>query len=322
MSKTGKILLFTALITLILIAAGPFLIPVPPLENTVPPELLAEDESQFIEVNGIQLHYQSAGEGDHVFLLLHGFGASLYSWREVVPPLGERGTVIAFDRPAFGLTERPLEWEEGNNPYGPEAQVELTIGLMDQLGIEEAILVGNSAGGTVSLNTALAYPDRVKALVLVDAAVYQGGGAPSFIRPFLDTPQLDHLGPLLSRQISARGDAFLISAWANPDLITEEIFAGYRKPLQADNWDQALWELTKASRESTLTESLAKIKIPSLVISGEDDQIVPLEYSLRLAEDLPQASLAVFPDCGHLPQEECPQAFLEAVDQFLREYLP
>lgn len=319
MSKIGKILLYGILGILVILAVGPFLVPVPPLEDTLPPEQLADPDSRFADINGIQVHYKGAGAGEPTIILLHGFGASTFSWREVIDPLADIGTVYAYDRPAFGLTERPLTWEQGNNPYSPEAQVEILIGLMDNLEIDQAVLVGNSAGGTVSLNAALAYPDRVKGLVLVDAAVYQGGGAPALFRPLLGLPQLDHLGPLLARQISSRGDDFITSAWSNPALITDEILQEYRKPLQAENWDLALWELTKASRESNLESNLGSIMVPALVVSGEDDQIVPLEYSLRLAEDLPNAALVIFPDCGHLPQEECPALFMDALKQFVSE---
>lgn len=318
MKKKGiRVLVGALAIILIILAVGPFLVPVPPLENTLPVQDLADEDSLFADINGIEVHYKASGEGEPVFILLHGFGASAFSWREVLEPLSEIGTVIAYDRPAFGLTERPLNWPENQNPYSPESQVQLVISLMDYLGIEKAILVGNSAGGTVALNTALAHPDRIQALVLVDAAVYQGGGAPPFVQPLLGLPQLDHLGPLIARQISVQGDDFIRSAWSNPSRITPEIMAGYRKPLQAENWDRALWELTKASRGSTLPEHLEEITSPSLVISGADDQIVPLDLSLRLAADLPDADLAVFDNCGHLPQEECPIQFIDAIAGFL-----
>ena len=137
-------------IFILLLLVVPYLIPEPPLENTVPPEELADLDSRFIEVNGLRVHYKNYGQGEPVFILLHGFGASLFSWREITDPLSQYGTVIAYDRPAFGLTERPLAWD-GENPYNPQAQVELVIGLMDQLNIEKAILVGNSAGGTISI---------------------------------------------------------------------------------------------------------------------------------------------------------------------------
>ena len=304
-------------IFILLLLVVPFLIPVPPLENTVPPEKLADPDSQFMEVNGLRVHYKIYGQGKPVFILLHGFGASLFSWREITNPLSQYGTVVAYDRPAFGLTERPLEWD-GKNPYSSQAQVELAIGLMDQLNIEKAILVGNSAGGTISMLTALQYPERVQALVLVDAAVYAGGGAPAWVRPILKTPQMNHLGPLISRQIEKRGREFIELAWHDPSQITPDIFAGYEKPLHAENWDKALWQLTLASQESDLPERLDEIRQPTLVITGDDDRIVPTEQSLRLADELPDAKLSVISQCGHLPHEERPAEFMQAVTEFLQ----
>ncbi|MGC9399478.1 MAG: alpha/beta fold hydrolase [Anaerolineae bacterium] len=316
MKKVARILGSVVAVILLLIAIVPLLIPIPPLEDTVPPRELADADSRFIEVNGLDVHYKRTGAGEPTFLLLHGFGASTFSWREVMAPLGERGTVIAYDRPAFGLTERPLTWAEGENPYTPEAQVALVVGLLDALKIEQAILVGNSAGGTVAAATALAHPERVQALVLVDAAIYTGGGAPSLVQPLLQLPQFDRIGPLIARRLQAQGKAFLRRAWHDPDKITPEIEAGYWKPLRAQHWDKALWELTKASRASDLDRRLGELSTPTLVITGDDDRIVPTAQSLRLAEDLPNAELVVIPQCGHVPQEECPQAFMDAVRDF------
>ena len=309
---TGIVLTVLALIVLI----GPFLIPVPPLDNTVPVEQLVDADSKFDNVNGINIHYKTYGQGEPTFILLHGFGASVFSWREVVEPLAQHGTVIAYDRPAFGLTERPLEWE-GESPYGPQAQVDIVLGLMDELGVEKAILVGNSAGGTVSMQVALQHPEKVEALILVDAAVYAGGGAPSWSRPILKTPQMNHVGPLIARQLQAQGVEFIKTAWHDPSKITQDIFDGYQKPLQIANWDKALWQLTVASEESGLVERLAEITMPTLVITGDDDRIVPTEQSLRLADELPNAELKVIAQSGHLPHEEKPLEFMQAVTEFL-----
>jgi len=303
---------------LLILFIGPLLVPVPPLEGTVPPEQLADPDSRFVEVNGITVHYKIAGSGEPVFLLLHGFGASTFSWREVMGPLAEMGTVVAFDRPGFGLTQRPMpdEWE-GVNPYSPEAQANLTVGLMDALGIERAILVGNSAGGTVALQTALTYPERVAGLVLVDAAVYVGGGTPGWLRPLLNTPQMRHLGPLIARRIQDWGVDFARSAWHDPSRITPEVWEGYNRPLRAQNWDRALWEVTRASRPLGLEKRLGEVRVPVLVVTGDDDRIVPTEQSIRLAGEIAGAQLAVIPECGHVPQEECPGPFLEALEAFL-----
>lgn len=305
-------------VILILTLIVPFLIPVPPLENTVTVEMLTDEDSKFVDVSGVNVHYKTYGGGQKTFILLHGFGASIFSWREVTVPLAEFGTVIAYDRPAFGLTERPLAWE-GESPYSQDAQVELVIGLMDVLGIEKATLVGNSAGGTIAMLTALQYPERIENLILVDPAVYAGGGAPAWIRPLLGTPQMDHVGPLIARQLQAQGTEFLKTAWHDPNKITPEIFKGYQEPLQVENWDKALWELTVSSRESGLSERLGEFKLPVLVITGDDDRIVPTEQSLQLAGEIPNAKLAVIPQCGHLPHEECPSDFMQAVKIFLNE---
>jgi len=316
MKKAARILGSVLAVILLLILTVPLLIPIPPLEDTVPPRELADADSHFIKVNGLDVHTKATGSGEPIFLLLHGFGASTFSWREVMAPLGDLGTVIAYDRPAFGLTERPLTWDEGTNPYTPEAQVDLVVGLLDALEIEKAVLVGNSAGGTVAAATALARPERVHALVLVDAAIYTGGGAPSLVRPLFQLPQFDTLGPLLARRIQAQGQAFLRQAWHDPSQITPEMIEGYWKPLHAQHWDKALWELTKASRASNLDEHLDELTLPTLVITGDDDRIVPTDQSLRLAGALPNAELVVIPECGHLPQEECPEAFMDAVTTF------
>jgi pimeloyl-ACP methyl ester carboxylesterase len=317
--KAPKALGIALLCILVLLGVGPFLVPVPPLAGGQSEESLADADSNFIEVNGLKVHYKDYGQGEPVMILLHGFGASTFSWREVIRPLGAHGRAIAFDRPAFGLTERPMpETWQGENPYTLDFQASLIIGLMDALDVDRAILIGNSAGGTVALLTALKYPERVQALVLVDAAIYTGGGAPSWIRPLLNTPQMNRLGPLLARSLAGeRGMAFLRSAWHDPSKITPEVIEGYRKPLRVVNWDRALWELTKASRDSDLAQHLSQIKQPTLVISGDDDRIVPVEQSIRLAKELPDAQLVVIPNCGHVPQEECPQAFLNAVLPFV-----
>jgi pimeloyl-ACP methyl ester carboxylesterase len=323
MRRWVRIVLIVIIVLLLILLIAPLLIPVPPLEGTVPPGQLADPDSRFVEINGLQVHYKIAGQGEPTLVLLHGFAASVFSWREVMEPLAESlaseiGTVMAFDRPAFGLTERPLpgEWV-GESPYGAENQVELTVGLLDELGVERAILVGNSAGGTIALLMALTYPQRVRALVLVDPAVYTHGGWMGLVRFVANTPQMQRIGPLVARRIRGWGIDFGRSAWHDPSRITAEVWEGYLKPLQAENWDRALWEMVRASQSHDLAERLAEIRMPCLVITGDDDRIVPTEQSVRLADELPGAELVVIPDCGHVPHEECPEPFLQAVTGFL-----
>jgi len=305
----------------ILVAAAlivPLVIPIPPAGDTYPPSELADPDSQFLDVGGLQVHLKQSGSGGLPLILLHGFGASAFSWREVQVPLSADRWVVAFDRPAFGLTERPIPpFPEGQSPYAAKAQMELTLGLMDALGIEQAVLVGNSAGGTISLLTALEHPERVAALVLVDPAVYAVGGAPPWVRPLLKLPQVRRIGPLFVRNIRDWGPDLINTAWHDPSLITADVIEGYTRPLQAENWDRALWELTLAGEELGLDGRLGELKLPVLVITGDDDRIVPTADSIRVAAEIDGAELVVVAACGHVPHEECPDAFLEAIGSFL-----
>ena len=131
---------------------------------------------------------------------------------------------------------------------------------------------------------------------------------------------MDQIGQLISRRLAGpSGEDFIKRAWSDPGKLENnpEILAGYQTPLMAENWDRALWEHTKAADAPDLAGRLDLISIPTLVVSGEDDQIVPVEDSQRLAEDIPGAELIIFENCGHLPQEECPKEFMSAVVNFM-----
>jgi pimeloyl-ACP methyl ester carboxylesterase len=310
---------------LLLALTGPLVVPIPPLGDAVEPSELAGPDSAFVEVRGITVHYTATdSRRGPTIVLLHGFGASTFSWREVVGPLSERGRVIAFDRPAFGLTERVLrgDWDSGEwaggSPYTPEAQADLTIALLDALDIEEAVLVGHSAGGTVAALAALRHPTRVQALVLEDAAIFTGGGAPRAILPVLRTPQMRRVGPLLVRGFA--DDAFerlLVAAWHDPSSITDAIRAGYRAPLKVVDWDRALWELVIARGQDAVSERVGELRVPTLVITGEDDRVVPPTDSARLVEEIVGAELVTVSGTGHIPHEEATDAFVNAVYRFL-----
>lgn len=316
MKKAGKVLLIVLAGLLLVLLVGPFLVPVPALPGTRPPEQLADPQGVFVEINGLKVYTKMAGNGQPVFILLHGFGASLFSWREVMGPLSQEGTMLAYDRPAFGLTERPMSWS-GSNPYGSQANLDLLARLMDHFQFQKAILIGNSAGGSLAMQFALAHPQRVQALVLVDPAVDESV-APLWETLLGSTPEMQHLGPLIVRSIRSSGVSLLRTAWHDPSRITPEIMAGYTLPLQVDNWDRALWDFTLASQPSGLTGHLKDFKMPILVITGADDRIVPTAETIRLAGELPGVRLAVIPQAGHVPHEEQPAAFMQVVDEFLK----
>lgn len=319
MKRWKKITLILFLFLCLLVAGGPFLVPVPKLTGLVTEKDLADRDGKFIDVNDVTIHYKETGSGGKTFLLLHGFGASTFSWREVMDDFGRYGRVIAYDRPAFGLTERPMPENWSGNPYGMKANLELLLGFMDALGIEKAVLVGNSAGGGVSAAFALEYPERVEALVLVDPGVGGGRGPqfPEWALPLMWTPQMRHLGPLLVRDIAGSGNDTILRAWSDPSKVTEEIIEGYRKPLQVENWDRALYELTFAPAYPELRPQLPNLKVPVHIIGGEDDRLIRSWYFEAISREIPGAQLVLLPQCGHVPHEECPQEFMKEVENFL-----
>jgi pimeloyl-ACP methyl ester carboxylesterase len=288
--------------------------------SSLPEEEFADQDSRFLDVNGLSMHYKRAGQGEPVLVLIHGSFLSLYSWRDVMQPLAQHGTVIAFDRPAFGLTSRPLPRpQDHSNPYSPEAQADVIITLLDRLGIQQAVLVGSSAGGTTAILAALRHPQRVRALVLVDAMVYSGYAVsefPRWLRALLWA--MGPPGALPVRLlIPLLHDKVVRSFWHDPSRLSPEVLARYRSSLHLRHWDQAWWRLVLSSHALDLEARLDRLRMPVLVVSGEHDRAVPLEQSQRLAAALPDAEMVTIPACGHLPHEECPETFLQAVHKFL-----
>lgn len=294
----------------------PLIIPIPPPKHVKPVQQLADADSQFIEINNIAFHYKTQGSGSPPLVLLHGFGASLYSWREVMLPLAEYHRVIAYDRLAFGLTERPTQWE-GDNPYTSSAALHQLEQLLAAQQIDSPILIGNSAGGTLAIAYTIAHPDTVHALILVSPAVGSGGSRYANLGWLLQTPQMQRIGPLLVRGIQRSGLDMIEQAWHDPTNQPADTLPLYTKPLQAENWDFALWQYSTARDGDALNLTLHDLNLPVLVITGDDDRIVPTQNTINNAREIPNASLVVLPNCGHVPQEECPTEFLSTVNEFL-----
>lgn len=314
MKKWGRRLAIFLAVVLLILLIGPFLIPVPPLEGTVPPKTLADANSQFITLpypgtDGLEIHYWDAGSGPRNFLLLHGFALNVYTWDETFDYFASQRRTVAYDRIPFGLSERPLppDWQS-ENPYSRQATVEQAITLLDELGIDKAVVVGNSAGGLLAMQLALAHPERVEGLILAAPAVFSGNGSPPLAQALSNTPQMKRVGPLIARligQIEFAGELTAVQK--------QQAAIG----TQVTNWDLALWEFTGATSQLDLSSQLDQLTMPTLVITGDSDTFIPTDESIRLAGELPNAELVVLPNCGHIPQQECETLFLEAVAAWL-----
>jgi pimeloyl-ACP methyl ester carboxylesterase len=299
----------------------PFLIPFQ-TSGTVTNREAAGPGAEFVTVNGLEVHVETAdytGEAAEppLIVLLHGFGASTFSWREVLQPLAELGDVIAYDRPGFGLTERPTEWA-GDNPYGTPGNLALLDALLADLAPDrEVIVVGHSAGGLIAAEYARLNPDTVDQLELVAPAVYTTGGLPGWLAPIVGLPQIQRLGPILVQGIATSGEQLLEQSFVDQAVLTDEVREGYRVPLTIVGWEEGLWRFTTAPRDNALLNNLDGITQPTLLITGDADTVVPTADTERLATELPGAELVIVPRSGHLPHEEAPEPFVDAVVEWL-----
>lgn len=310
-----KVSLSLILAFILLLLIGPFLLPVTPLKDTRPAAGLAGPDSSFTVSTGLNVHYVgmdgSTADGPQLrqpLVLLHGYLFNTDSFRDVQPQLAAAGPVVSFDRPGFGLTDRPTRanFGDGVNPYSTEGQVELTRGFLDSLGIDRAVLFGHSSGAVAAIDFALAHPERVAGLVLVAPAVTGNASAPAWLGPVLRSPQMNRVGPLLMRQLAGDpGGGFMSANWGNPDRIDDAAVRAFHRNFAVDDWDRGLWEVSRASSDPDFLDRLGTLSQPVLLLAGGLDTIVPALDTQQLSGHFPDATFRLLDDCGHVVHEEC-----------------
>jgi hypothetical protein len=319
--KISRILAIVGAVVLALILVVPFLIPVQ-TTGTASYKEVAGEGATFATAQGIEIYYEKTDfvcqedkdcSNPPVIFLLHGFGANTFSYREVIEPLSQLGDVIAYDRPGFGLSERPTSWE-GENPYGSIGQDLILDELMAQFASgRDVILVGHSAGGTLAAQYVVDNKDAIQGLILISPAILSTGGSPSWLNWVFSIPQLDHLGPLLVSSIASSGMDLLNESWFNKVLITDEVKAGYREPLSVIGWEEGFWEFNRAPRAFDIKDRLDEINVPTLLITGDTDTVVATADTEALANMIKHSVLFVIPNSGHLAQEETPADTMKAI---------
>jgi pimeloyl-ACP methyl ester carboxylesterase len=274
------------------------------------------EHSCFVDVDGIRVHYQEAGDKHApAMVLIHGFASSTLVWSNVFLKLAAAGhRVIALDMLGYGYSAKPR-----NGEYTIGGQAKLLVRLLEHLGIPRAIFIGSSYGGAVAATCALDYPDRVEKLILVGAVNNNRPLEFRLMRLFGSPVVGDVVSPLLigSRRLLRRRmkQVYDRHSW----VLDERRVDARHLPLRAAGTQRAIirtvrsWDADRISRDAHL------IKQPTLLLWGENDLEIPLADGARLHEEIPGSRLIVFLDCGHIPHEEYPEAFTSVVTGFCKE---
>ncbi len=268
--------------------------------------------ARYLTVDSSRIRYVEAGRGPAV-VLIHGLAASMYSWRHTIEPIAQAGfRVIAFDNRGFGFSDRP------SSGYGNNAYVGLLYALLDSLGVKDAVLVGHSMGGAIAAQAALDRPDRVRGLVLVDAAGL-GVRWPFMLR----VAHWPIVGALFDRLRGRAATAGILKAlYAVPSRVTAEDVDQYYAPLAEPGFGRGLRGVLREFGFERLRGHLGQLATPTLVMWGTRDRLIPLSVGEAMATELPRAVLLRFPDAGHALPEEAPGAFNRALVGFLLRGLP
>ncbi len=262
------------------------------------------EPSQFVEIgDGVTVHLRDTGPRDGLpIILLHGSNADLHTWELWADALDETYRVIRFDQVGHGLTG-----PDTNGDYSLDTFVEDIDQVADALGLEKFVLGGNSMGGSHTVGYALAHPDRLHGIVLVDAGgapvKSEGGGNIGFT--IARTPVLNQL----MKHVTPRSlvERSLRQSVSNQSIVTEATVDRYWEMLRYPGNRQA--SITRFSRGWTgyTKEQVASIDVPALVIWGDEDRLISLAAGEWYDATLPDSQLVVYEGIGHLPHEEAPE---------------
>lgn len=266
--------------------------------------------SRFAEVGGLRVHYQEKGNGP-ALVLIHGNNSSAYTWKDVFDALAAEFRVVALDLKGFGFTGKPA-----GGDYGNEAQAALVVGLMDELKIGRAVLVGSSLGGVVALAAAIDYPERVAGLVLVGSAAFAGPRGASLAPSFVEWPYVGAAAAALALTSDRLVRDGLRESFHDQSKVTDERVAAYYLPLTTRAGQRGALAVRRQRDMGRVERLLGRVTQPALLIWGVEDRVIPLADGRRLQAALPGSRLVVFDACGHLPQEEMPARFAREVLAF------
>jgi pimeloyl-ACP methyl ester carboxylesterase len=304
------------------LAGGYFVLKRPDIPYDTLASRYENDASRYVDLpSGVRMHYRDQGQGP-TLLLIHGFSASLHTWEPWVERLAtgdERINdyrVISIDLPGHGLTRAPEDYEASIDAFR-----DVVAEFVQSQNLQSFALAGSSMGGNVAWEYALAHPEQVEALILVDASGWEETRADYANDPpvfkLLRNPVLGPLMRDLDSTRLIRGG--LEASFGDPALVDDAMVDRYAELARAPGHREILLQMTLGfrSRNFATPERLAPLQMPVLVLSGDQDHIVPVDHARQFNSAIAGSELILFEGIGHIPQEEAADASAMAVHEFL-----
>jgi pimeloyl-ACP methyl ester carboxylesterase len=275
----------------------------------------ADAASHFVDLpGGFHVHYRDEGDPAlPLLVLLHGYGDSFTSWEGWAHELKKKFRVISLDFPGHGLTRAPA-----GSMLSGESLADLVDAFAEKLALPKFAVAGNSMGGGVAWQLAVRHPDRIDALILVDAAGFANDKPPSEVPLAFKILQYP-LGRAFLAHIDNRP---LIEQGLKTDVYDKSLIT----PFIVDRWAEfqrapghraILMAVDFGARTTSTAELLSAVKVPTLILWGENDPLIEPAAARRFAAAIPGAQLIMYPKVGHLPQIEIPQRSAADVAAFL-----
>jgi pimeloyl-ACP methyl ester carboxylesterase len=306
-------LIFIAVIVAALAGAYVYL-SVPEIPRAVLEAKYATPPSQFLTLaDGAHVHYRDRGpKNAPVLVLIHGSNASLFTWEPWTKRLDDSFRVVAIDMPGHGLTGAVPSGD-----YSQHGMVAFTKAVADKIGLGKFAIAGNSMGGGVAARFAEEYPDRVTALILVDAGgmpTKQGDHVPLGFRigriPVINKLMV-HIVP---RAMFKEG---LNDAIVHKAIVTDAMIDQYWELNRMEGTPEATLKRFNETWDTYIKDHIGQIKVPTLILWGEQDHLIPVAGAHEFNAAIPGSKLIIYPGTGHIPQEEVADQSAADVRAFL-----
>lgn len=267
-------------------------------------------ESQFIAIDGMDVHYRITGKGPETIVLLHGTSSSLHTWEGWTQELNDRYRVVSMDLPAFGLTG---PFPDGD--YSPEHYLRFLEDFFAALELDTFHLAGNSFGGFLAWRYAVQHPEVVTKLILLNSSGYPRGDQPT---PFgFKLASMDFMKPIVAN-ITPRHlvQKTVKAVYYDESRITDALVTRYHDLLLREGNREALMGRIQQVKHET-ADAVKLVQCPTLILWGDHDRVVTPEDAPKFHRDISGSRLIVYDNMGHVPMEEDPERTLKDVLPFL-----